>query len=153
MLFPRLARATSHHARLRAVTMVVALGTLAVAATAVLPQVALILVGGDKYAEIVRPLWLFALAGSALAIVHLLVFDALARHAHGVVVMVWVAVARGRGLRLRLGRGHHGLVMTVAVVAAILAGVVYLVPTTVAAPELAISSSPRHGHLRQVRAQ
>ena len=35
---------------------------------------------------------MFALAGSLLAIVYLLVFDALAQHAHGIVVMLWGAV-------------------------------------------------------------
>ncbi len=137
VLFPHLARATTHHARLRAVSLVAAFGALAVAATAILPKVALILVGGDEYAEISDQLWLFAVAGSCLAIVHLLVFDALARHAHGIVVMIWFAVVAVGASAYGLGVGITGLVLTVAIVAAVLAVVVYLAPrpsTTPAGP-------------------
>ena len=128
VLFPDLARATTHHARLRAVTLVGGFGLVAVAATAVLPHVALILVGGEQYKEVTDRLWLFALAGSLLAIVHLLVFDALARHAHGVVVMLWAAVAAVLVVAYGLGVGFTGLVVTVALVAAALAAVVLIAP-------------------------
>lgn len=128
VLFPDLARDTTQQARLRAVTLVAGFGALAVVATATLPRLALIIVGGDKYAEITDQLWLFAISGSTLAIVHLLVFDALARHAHGVVVMIWVAVVAVPALAYGFGVGITGLVVTVAVVAAVLALVVLLVP-------------------------
>lgn len=128
VLFPRLARATTGHARLRAVSLVGGFGALAVAATVVLPWLALILVGGDKYAEITDRLWLFAIAGSALAVVHLLVFDALARHAHGIVVMIWVAVAAVPASAYGFHVGITGLVLTIAVVATCLATVVYFAP-------------------------
>jgi O-antigen/teichoic acid export membrane protein len=126
VLFPDLARATTHHARLRAVSIVAGFGTLAVLATAALPRVALILVGGNKYDEITGRLWLFAIAGSLLAIVHLLVFDALARHAHGIVVMIWIAVAAVLASAYGLGVGITGLVLTIALVAAALAAVVFV---------------------------
>ncbi len=128
VLFPDLARATTHHARLRAVTLVAGFGALAVAATAVLPRVALILVGGDQYAEVTDRLWLFALAGSLLAIVHLLVFDALARHAHGIVVMLWGAVVVVLAVTYGFGVGFTGLVVTIALVAATLATIVWVAP-------------------------
>lgn len=128
VVFPDLARATSDRARLRAVSLVAGLGALAVLAAAGLPRLALVLVGGDKYDAIASRLWLFALAGSLLAIVHLLVFDALARHAHGVVVMIWVAVAGVIALAYGLDVGITGLALTVAAVAAALATVVYLTP-------------------------
>lgn len=134
VLFPNLARATTHHARLRAVSLVGAFGALAVAATAILPKVALILVGGDEYSEITDQLWLFAIAGSCLAIVHLLVFDALARHAHGIVVMIWVAVVTVAVSAYGFDVGITGLVLTIAVVAAALAVVVYLAPRSPTAP-------------------
>lgn len=125
VLFPDLARATTHHARLRAVSIVVGFGALAVLATAALPRVALILVGGHQYDEITGHLWMFAIAGSALAVVHLLVFDALARHAHGVVVMIWCAVAAVIGAAYGLQVDITGLVLTVAIVAASLAAIVF----------------------------
>lgn len=128
VVFPRLARATTDHARLRAVALVAGFGVLAVTATAVLPRLALILVGGDQYAEISGRLWLFALAGSALAVVHLLVFEALARNAHGVVVLVWVAVVAVLVSAYVLGVGMTGLVLTIAAVGVALAAAVHLVP-------------------------
>lgn len=129
VLFPDLARSTDDRARLRAVSIVAGLGAVAVAATALLPHVAQILVGGDKYAEITDRLWLFAVSGSSLAIVHLLVFDALARRAHGIVVMIWAAVAAVLASAYGLGVGITGLVVTMAAMAAVLALVVYLAPS------------------------
>jgi O-antigen/teichoic acid export membrane protein len=144
VVFPRLARATTHHARLRAVSLVAGLGAVAVAATAALPWLALILVGGDEYDEITHRLWLFAIAGSALAIVHLLVFDALARHAHGIVVMTWIAVIAVPASAYGLDVGITGLVLTVAVVASVLAAVVYLAPMSSGAPRQPVTA-PEQG--------
>ena len=107
VLFPDLARATSHHARCARCPSSALLGALTVAGTAVLPQLALILVGGDEYAAIRDRLWLFALAGSLLAIVYLLVFDALARHAHGDPGDDLGCRGGRARVRLRAGRGHH----------------------------------------------
>lgn len=130
VLFPDLARATTHHARLRAISLVAGFGALAVLATAILPRVALILVGGHQYDEITGRLWLFAVAGSCLAIVHLLVFDALARHAHGIVVMIWGAVVAVTASAYGFGVGITGLVLTIALVAAALAAVVFVFAPT-----------------------
>lgn len=128
VLYPALARDDTSRSRTLAVGMVAALGTVAVVATALLPELALILVGGSQYAEVAGRLWLFALAGSLLAIVHLLVFDALARHAHGVVVLVWSAVAVLLVAAYSIEVHVTGLVVIVASVAATLAVVVWFAP-------------------------
>ncbi|KAA1378739.1 MATE family efflux transporter [Aeromicrobium fastidiosum] len=128
VVFGDLARATTTSARLRAAAMVAALGGVAVLATAVLPHVALILVGGDRYEEIADELWLFALAGSILALVHLLVFDALARHAHGVAPLLWVAVVAVVTIAYGLDVHITGLVLTVAGVAGTLAVALLTLP-------------------------
>ena len=128
VLYPDLARATTHHARLRAVSLVALLGGLTVAGTVALPQLALILVGGDEYAAIRDRLWLFATAGSLLAIVYVLVFDALARHAHGVLVMIWCAVAAVLVSAYGLGVDITGLVVTIIAVSGTLAVVVGAAP-------------------------
>jgi O-antigen/teichoic acid export membrane protein len=128
VLFPDLARATSHHARLRAVSLVALLGALTVAGTAVLPRLALVLVGGDEYDAVRGRLWLFALAGSLLAIVYLLVFDALAQHEHGILVMIWGAVAAVFAAAYGLDVGITGLVLVVIVVSGTLAAVVGAAP-------------------------
>lgn len=128
VFFPDLARATTHHARLRAVTLVASFGLLAVISTAILPRLALILVGGEKYSDMTSRLWLFALSGSVLAIVHLLVFDALARHAHGIAIMLWLAVAAVAACAYGLDVGITGLVVTMASVSIALAATVWFAP-------------------------
>jgi O-antigen/teichoic acid export membrane protein len=134
VLFPDLARDETRRARAQAVLAVAGLGAVAVAATALLPRLALVLVGGSQYEEIAGRLWLFALAGSCLAVVHLLVFDALARHAHGVVVLVWIAAALVVAVAYGFDVHLTGLVTTVATVSAALALVVWFVPGRTTAP-------------------
>lgn len=128
VLFPDLARDETRRSRAQAVLAVVGLGAVAVTATALLPRLALVLVGGDQYEAIAGRLWLFALAGSCLAVVHLLVFDALARHAHGVVGLVWAGAAVVLLVAYGLDVHLTGLVATVAAVAAVLATIVWFVP-------------------------
>ncbi|MGZ5421048.1 MAG: lipopolysaccharide biosynthesis protein [Aeromicrobium sp.] len=137
VFFPDLARATSNKTRLRAVSLVAGFGLLVTAGTALMPELALILVGGDKYSEITSRLWLFALSGSVLAVVHLLVFDALARRAHGIVVMLWLAVAAVAALAYGLDVGITGLVITVATVSSVLATVIWFAPAASRAPRRA----------------
>ncbi len=128
VLFPDLARARTHHARVRALSLVSTSGALIVAGTAVLPQWALVLVGGHQYRAITDRLWLFALAGSLLAVVYLLVFDALARHAHGIVVMVWTAVVSVLAVAYGWDLSITGLVLTIVSVVGVLAVVVGIAP-------------------------
>lgn len=128
LLYPALARDDTHRSRLRAVQIVVVIGAVATAATALLPSLALVLAGGRQYADVADRLWLFALAGSCLAVVNLLVLDALARHAHRVVVLVWVAVAALLVYAYAVTPGLTGLVVGVAAVAGALAAAVWLLP-------------------------
>jgi O-antigen/teichoic acid export membrane protein len=128
VLYPDLARARTHHARVRAISLVATSGAFIVAGTAVLPQWALVLVGGHQYRAITDRLWLFSLAGSLLAVVYLLVFDALARHAHGIVVMIWMAVASVLTVAYGWDLGITGLVLTVATVVGGLALAVSVAP-------------------------
>ena len=133
VVFPNLARATTSAAKWRAAALVAGFGACAVIGTAVLPQLALILVGGDKYADISGRLWLFALAGSTLAVVHLLVFDALARHAHGVTPLLWTSVAAVLLIAYGLDVHITGLVLTVSGVSVALAAALLLMPRRSAA--------------------
>jgi O-antigen/teichoic acid export membrane protein len=128
VLFPDLARATSHHARTGAVSLVALLGALTVAGTAVLPGLALVLVGGHEYEAVRGRLWLFALAGSLLALVYLLVFDALARHDHRILLMIWGAVAAVLVAAYGLDVGITGLVLAVILVTGTLAAIVAAAP-------------------------
>lgn len=85
-------------------------------------------VGGDRYAEIADRLWMFVLAGSLLSIVNLLVWDALARHAHGIVTSVWIAVSSLVVAAVVLQVGIVGLVVSVTLVALILVVYVLVAP-------------------------
>lgn len=105
----------------RAVAKVAGLGSLAVAATALFPWLALEVVGGGAYADVKPDLWLFALEGAVLALVNLLVYDALARHAHGITALVWIAAASVIAVAAVVRVERIGLVVLVTVVAALLA--------------------------------
>ena len=70
-----------------------ALGTLGVLATLVLPDLALLFVGGDEFSAIKDDLWKFAIVGTLLAMLQLLVYSALARRQGRAVVIMWTALA------------------------------------------------------------
>ncbi|WP_344198711.1 polysaccharide biosynthesis protein [Aeromicrobium alkaliterrae] len=129
VFFPLLARDETSRSRHRAVLGVAVLGLLATVATALLPRLALVAVGGDQYAEIADRLWMFVLAGSLLSIVNLLVWDALARHAHGIVTSLWIALTSLVVATVVLQVGIVGLVASVITVALALVAFVLVAPT------------------------
>jgi len=135
VFFPSLARDSSHRTRLRAAGLVALLGLAVVAGTALLPRLALILVGGDQYEEISGDLWLFAVSGTFLAIVYLLVFDALARREGGVAILVWLATAAVFAVAYFGSIGIVGLVVTMAITGAVLSGVLLVWPLLRRSPE------------------
>lgn len=118
-VFGDLARDETLRARLRTAGILAGLGAIGVIVTALLPHAALELVGGQSYAGVADRLWMFALTGSVLALVHLTVIDSLARADHTLVVALWAAVGVlvGIGLTIHLTIGR--LVLTVAAAALI----------------------------------
>jgi O-antigen/teichoic acid export membrane protein len=128
VFFPSLARDSSHRTRLRAAGIVAVLGLAVVAGSAVLPRLALILVGGDQYREVSDDLWLFALSGTFLAIVYLFVFDALARRSPGVAVLLWIASAFVFAVAWFWSIGIVGLVVTMAATGAVVAALLLVWP-------------------------
>jgi O-antigen/teichoic acid export membrane protein len=92
--FPAMSTAEERRgALMRGLTLVLGLGVAGVLASAVLPQLALIFVGGDEYAEIDSRLWLFAVLGTALSLLQLLIYAVLARQGTKSVYLVWAALA------------------------------------------------------------
>jgi hypothetical protein len=79
-------------ALLRGLTLVVGLGVVGVLACAVLPRLALVFVGGDEYAEIDDRLWLYAVLGTVLSLLQLLIYAVLARQGTRSVYLVWAAL-------------------------------------------------------------
>ncbi len=83
---------------LLSVSMVAAVGAVAVVGSWLLSGVAMVFVGGSKYSHIQPLLWLFACLGTALAILQLLVYAVLARQGRRSIYATWVAVVAVVGL-------------------------------------------------------
>ncbi|GAB3997497.1 lipopolysaccharide biosynthesis protein [Nocardioides marmoraquaticus] len=90
-------------ALLRSLALILVLGAGSVLASWLLSRVALVFVGGPQYVEIQDRLWLFAILGTVLAMLQLLVYGVVARQARRAVYAVWaglvavVALSRGVG--------------------------------------------------------
>ena len=90
------AMSTAHERRgalLRSLALVLGLGVVGVLGCALLPRLALIFVGGQEYAEIDDRLWLFAVLGTVLSLLQLLIYAVLARQGTRSVLLVWGALA------------------------------------------------------------
>ncbi|ANH40072.1 Polysaccharide biosynthesis protein [Nocardioides dokdonensis FR1436] len=79
-------------ALLRSLTLVAALGVVATLGAWLLSSLAMVFVGGQEYAEVESRLWLFAVIGTLLAMLQLLVYSVLARQGTRSAYLVWVAV-------------------------------------------------------------
>jgi O-antigen/teichoic acid export membrane protein len=85
---------TSHRRRALGISLgtTAALGLCATLAASVLPSLALVFVGGDAFSDIQPHLWYFAVAGTALAMLQLLLFSELARQGHSATWFIWGAL-------------------------------------------------------------
>lgn len=128
LLYPRFATDETAASRRLAVSVVAACGLVATVATALVPQIALLLAGGRQYAEISSQLWLFALAGSVWAIVQVLLLDSLARRSSGVAILIWAAVITLPVLVVITDVGVTGLILIVGMIAAALSLVLSFAP-------------------------
>lgn len=119
LAFPAMASAGERlRALARSLVMVAALGAFAVACAWLLDDIAIIFVGGNEYAEIQGRLWLFAVLGTALAMLQLLVYAVLARQGRRSVYLVWIALIAlvGFGLTAAHLDGLLGIAVAVDVV-------------------------------------
>jgi O-antigen/teichoic acid export membrane protein len=76
----------------QSVALVAGLGLTAVLGSWLLAPVALEFVGGDAYAPIEPMLWLFAVLGTVLALLQLVVYSVLARQGTWSTYLIWVGV-------------------------------------------------------------
>ena len=86
---------TAHERRqalIRGLTLILVLGAAGVLACALLPQLALVFIGGSEYAEVQDQLWLFAVLGTVLSLLQLLIYSVLARQGTKSVYLVWFAL-------------------------------------------------------------
>lgn len=103
----------------RSLTAVAAVGLVCTVGAALLSGVTMIFVGGDAYLDIESELWRFAVVGTLLAMLQLLIYAVLARQGTRSTYAVWVAVV---GLVAASTWAHSlvGLVTAVTVVDATL---------------------------------
>jgi O-antigen/teichoic acid export membrane protein len=76
----------------QSVELVAGLGLAAVLGSWLLAPVAMEFVGGDAYADIESQLWLFAMLGTVLALLQLVVYSVLARQGTRSTYLIWVGV-------------------------------------------------------------
>ena len=91
--FPRLADARRSRALLVTVLAVGGLGALVVAATALLPGLAVAIAGGPDYRALVPLAWLFAAIGALFSLAQALLLSRLAIDDRLAVIAVWGAIA------------------------------------------------------------
>lgn len=118
--FPALATADERRrALVRSLALIAGLGLVGTLAAWLLAPLAMVFAGGDDFAEIQPYLWLFAILGTLLSMIQLLVYSVLARQGRWTVLSVWVALACVIGVGLTRDT-ILGLVATVVAVDAVL---------------------------------
>lgn len=122
LVFPSLANSPGDTVRLRrAVLAVAGLGVCAVAGTLILPDLVVAVIGGKaKYAELGPYTWLFAIAGSAYAVLQMVVYAAIAQQEKRAALAIWLglvvlAVAAGIVLGTDTATGLNGVKVLVAI--------------------------------------
>lgn len=68
------------------------LGGACVLATALFPDLVLVFAGGQEYDEVSGLLWVFAVLGTCMSLLHLLVYSVLARQGTVSMALIWVAL-------------------------------------------------------------
>lgn len=99
--FPSMSQGSERRRALTlSLTLISVLGAVGTLAAWLLSGIALRFVGGSGYVEVQSKLWLFAIIGTLLAMIQLLVYSVLARQGRLAVYAVWVALAAMLGLGL-----------------------------------------------------
>ncbi|WP_121252679.1 oligosaccharide flippase family protein [Nocardioides ferulae] len=92
--FPSMAsRGASLGTLAKSLTVAAAMGLVGLGGVLVLPDLALVFVGGEEFGAIRDDLWLFAIVGTLLSMVQLLLYSVLARQQLRAVLMIWAALA------------------------------------------------------------
>lgn len=97
--FPAMARqGNARSTLLKSLGMAGGLGLVALAGVSLLPGLAQVFVGGADFGGVKDSLWLFAVAGTLLAMIQVLVYSALARQHWLSIAMIWGTLAALIGL-------------------------------------------------------
>lgn len=90
--FPSMSTADERRRALtRSLVLVGTLGAVATVGALVLENLALVFVGGDEYRQITSSLWLFAILGTTLSMLQLVIYAVLARQGRRSAYLVWAA--------------------------------------------------------------
>jgi O-antigen/teichoic acid export membrane protein len=117
--FPSMASGDSPRTFVAAIGAVVVLGAVATLATALLPGLALVFAGGSAYDDISSRLWIFAVLGTLLACLMMVVYGLLARGGQRSVYLTWVGLVAIVGFGLTVS-SISGLLTVVISVDAVL---------------------------------
>ncbi len=111
--------AQRRRALLRSLGAGAALGAASVLGALLLPGLAMFFIGGSQYDDVRSRLWVFAVLGTVLALLQLLVYSVLARRGTGSVWITWSGVLVLAGLALTQD-SVGGLLLVVTAVDAVL---------------------------------
>ncbi|MFK4089685.1 lipopolysaccharide biosynthesis protein [Kribbella sp. NPDC020789] len=117
IVFPSLATSPGDTAKLRrAILAVAGLGVCTVVGTVVLPDLVVAVIGGpEKYATLGPFTWMFAIAGSAYAVLQLVVYAAIAQQERRAALLIWAGlIVLALTAVLVLGNGLTGVKTLVA---------------------------------------
>lgn len=93
LAFPSMgAEATGRRALLISLVLVAATGLAVTLGVQVLPDLALVFVGGDEFTAISDRLWIFAVLGTVVSMLQLLVYSVLAQQARRSVILLWASL-------------------------------------------------------------
>jgi O-antigen/teichoic acid export membrane protein len=92
LVFPSLSKGESQRrALIMSLSVIGVLGLLSVLGSWVLSGLALVFVGGHDYQGVQHDLWRFAVLGTALSVLQLLVYSVLARQHRASSILIWLA--------------------------------------------------------------
>ena len=127
LAFPAMSSASERRKALtRSLGLVAALGVVATLGAGLLSGLALVYVGGKDYSEIQSQLWLFAVLGTVLAMLQLLVYSVLARQGQRSVYLVWAALVALVALGLTVSTVDGLLAVVLTIDLALLAALVFV---------------------------
>ena len=90
--FPSMSTLSERRRALTAsLSLVAGIGAAVTAGAALLPELALVFVGGEQFKELTDELWIFAVLGTVLSMLQLLVYSVLARQGRRTAYLVWAA--------------------------------------------------------------
>jgi O-antigen/teichoic acid export membrane protein len=91
--FPSMSRqGAGRQMHLLSLAVVLGIGAATVLGTAVLAALAVVFIGGPEYGELQGRLWVFAVLGTLLAMIQLLIYNIVARQRQRTVLLVWAAL-------------------------------------------------------------